>query len=495
MQHDYHTPVVQSVRDFSVQCGSLDELVRTTLRAEQLLPSIQLTKRYSCGELYGRLTGRKDNPWNGAKILGRHLQRDLLRLIEELSEQVVLPVERVGERVFTCEQLAEQFRVSTKTISRWRRTGLVGRRFVMDGRRRIGFLESSVRQFVSRHRELVERAGRFRHLSAQERDRLTELYHRFAEQTHVEALRQAAQQVGCSIETARQVVKNHRIERIASLPLEFVYSDEFEEQGAEQRILAPPPEDQQRRKCDQAPVGLPAYLTSLYDTPLLTAAQERHLFRKFNFLKYRASRLRDRLDRRRPDLNRMERIEALYEQVVATKNQIIRSNLRLVVSLAKSRVSEIHDFYTLISDGNISLIRAVEKFDYSRGFKFSTYATWAIVKNFARSIPDELRRRRRMGSLHDDMLGLVEDDRGDQFDSERHHQRQAQQVHQLLAHLSDREQRIIACRFGLDYRREPQTLREIGEELGVTKERVRQLESRAMRKLRDAATREQIDLL
>src|SRR5690606_3874059 len=138
------------------------------------------------------------------------------------------------------------------------------------------------------------------------------------------------------------------------------------------------------------PAGLPAYLTSLYDTPLLSAEQEVYLFRKMNYLKYKASRLRSQLDPHRPRPELIDQIEALYEEVVATKNQIIRANLRLVVSLAKSRVSDSHDFYTLISDGNMSLMRAVEKFDYSRGFKFSTYATWAVVKNFARSIPDEV---------------------------------------------------------------------------------------------------------
>ena len=91
----------------------------------------------------------------------------------------------------------------------------------------------------------------------------------------------------------------------------------------------------------------------------------------------------------------MDEIERLYDQAVAVKNQIVRANLRLVVSIAKRHVGPTDNFFELVSDGNMSLIRAAEKFDYARGNKFSTYASWAIMKNFARTIPDEHRRRDR----------------------------------------------------------------------------------------------------
>ena len=87
-----------------------------------------------------------------------------------------------------------------------------------------------------------------------------------------------------------------------------------------------------------------------------------------------------------------------------TKNQIVQANLRLVVSIAKRHVSASDDFFGLVSDGNMSLIRAVEKFDYARGNKFSTYASWAIMKNFARTIPDEFKHRDRFRTSHDEMF-------------------------------------------------------------------------------------------
>ena len=148
------------------------------------------------------------------------------------------------------------------------------------------------------------------------------------------------------------------------------------------------------------PGGMPAYLANLYDVPLLTREQEAHLFRKMNYLKYKAGRLRDTLDVDRPKSRLMGQIEKLYDESVATKNQIIRANLRLVVSIAKRYVGPAGDFFELVSDGNMSLLRAVEKFDVSQGNRFSTYASWAIMKNFARSIPDVLRHRDRFPTSH-----------------------------------------------------------------------------------------------
>src|SRR6056297_4135218 len=117
----------------------------------------------------------------------------------------------------------------------------------------------------------------------------------------------------------------------------------------------------------------------------------------------------------------MDRIEQLYEQAVKTKNQIVQANLRLVVSIAKRHMNSTDDFFGLISDGNMSLIRAVEKFDYSRGNKFSTYATWAIMKNFARTIPKEYKHRDRFRTSGEEMFVAHEDERRDPYHEETVH--------------------------------------------------------------------------
>ena len=143
----------------------------------------------------------------------------------------------------------------------------------------------------------------------------------------------------------------------------------------------------------------------------------------------------------------------------------------------------------------MSLMRAVEKFDYARGNKFSTYASWAIMKNFARTIPDEHRHRDRFRTSHGEMF-YSHRGRPDATSSSRkvpRHQRETQ-IGKILERLDEREQKIIISRFGLARGQEPLTLKEVGAEMGVTKERIRQIEARALSKLRKAAEEEKIEI-
>ncbi|MEM7560568.1 MAG: sigma-70 family RNA polymerase sigma factor, partial [Planctomycetota bacterium] len=231
-----------------------------------------------------------------------------------------------------------------------------------------------------------------------------------------------------------------------------------------------------------------------YETPLLTREQEQHLFRKFNYLKYRANKLREKLNPAKAKSALMDEIEQLYEEAVIVKNQIVRSNLRLVVSIAKRHVTPADNFFELVSDGNMSLIRAAEKFDYARGNKFSTYASWAIMKNFARSIPSEFKHKDRFRTTGEEVFMAHEDTRVDHFAAEIAQKQRVKQINRILNKLDHREQQIIIRRFGLDHNNEPLTLKEVGAELGVTKERIRQIEARALTKLREAASTEAIDV-
>jgi len=129
----------------------------------------------------------------------------------------------------------------------------------------------------------------------------------------------------------------------------------------------------------------------------------------------------------------------------------------------------------------------VDKFDFARGNKFSTYATWAIVKDFSRTIPTEHTHRRRFFSAPVEALAALPDSRGDQHEQEQDQSLRESQVGEPLKCLDERERQIILRRFGLAQGQEPLKLREIGLELGVTKERARQLEIRAMEKMRAAA--------
>jgi RNA polymerase primary sigma factor/RNA polymerase sigma factor len=138
-------------------------------------------------------------------------------------------------------------------------------------------------------------------------------------------------------------------------------------------------------------------------------------------------------------------------------------------------------------------MRAAEKFDVSLGYKFSTYASWAIMKNFARTIPSELRRQDRFCTSHSEMFSAVEDARADQYEQESAQLQRESQVQGILNRLDERERQIVVSRFGLTNGQRPLTLKQVGATMGVTKERIRQIQCRAMGILRKAAEEGRID--
>jgi len=282
---------------------------------------------------------------------------------------------------------------------------------------------------------------------------------------------------------------------VMKLPLDYMPSKEFSRPGAAQRILGPMPPSPSAPRKARRPVDLPPYLASLYDVPLLTAEQERYLFRKYNLLKYRASKLRKELDPVQPKLKLLAEIEDLHRQAVETKNQIIRANLRLVISIAKKYAFRQGDFFEMVSEGNLSLMKAIEKFDYTRGFKLSTYATWAIRMNYAREYLTTARYCDRFRTSQGEQLDWTADDRSDGYAQERQQDEREAQVNKILRCLTEREQEIIRLRYGLGASPVGKTLKEVGGAMGVSKERIRQLETRALAKLRDAAVLEKIDAL
>jgi RNA polymerase primary sigma factor len=300
-----------------------------------------------------------------------------------------------------------------------------------------------------------------------------------------------AGQFGRSRAGITRIVNEVRARRLLETRLEYIPHPSFEDPSQHAAILGPMPGTAGGRR-SRAPEGLPPYLASLYDAPLLAREQEAHLFRKMNFLKYLAHQIRSRIDPARARAADLDEVERLMEEALGVKNQIIRANLRLVVSIAKKRVGPARDFFELVSDGNMSLIRAVEKFDYARGNKFSTYASWAIMNNFARSIPEETHHRNRFVTGHEEMFEAAADNRIDEHEYESAQKRSREAVQGMLGRLDERERRIIVSRFGLGGAGE-RTLEQLGKELGITKERVRQIESRAQAKLREFAAATNLD--
>ena len=555
MHTDYMNPAIRQLRDQQVRFAPREKKLEQVNLAERLISELEPERNYSYEYLCYRVTNYRPEAYPDLRCSGREAGHDLRLFVEDLSDAADVPAAAAGEPVLTVEELARQFRVSTKTISRWRRQGLVSRRFVFDGRKRVGFLQSSVDRFVAGNEERVRRGAQFSQLSELERRLIIERAKRLAQAggCPAEVTKRIAHKTGRSVETIRYTLKQYdrdnpgvaifpdshgplrsetrwkiyqqyrrgeaveslakrfcrtrtsiyriisemRAQRILELPLDYIPNDQFARVRSEKKegeFLGPIPESALALKKAKLPSGLPPYLASLYEVPLLLREQEAHLFRKMNYLKYKAVKLRERLEASQPKSALMDQIEKLYDEAVATKNQIIRANLRLVVSIAKRHVAPSQNFFELVSDGNMSLIRAVEKFDFARGNKFSTYASWAIMKNFARTIPDDNRRRDRFRTSHSEMFGATEDVRTDQYELESAQVQRESQVDHILDRLDEREQQIIISRFGLNRGHEALTLKQVGAALGVTKERIRQIEARALSKLRKAAEEDRIDI-
>jgi RNA polymerase primary sigma factor len=216
--------------------------------------------------------------------------------------------------------------------------------------------------------------------------------------------------------------------------------------------------------------------------------QEAHRFRKMNYLKYLAWRIRDRIDPDSPVPGDLDEVERLQAEALKLKNQTVETHLPLVVSVAKRRTMAGFELCDRISDGTFALIEAVERFDFARGYRFSTYATWAIFNELTRRDRKEWCRRRRSTPLRHDPLAApdIESEQNEVRDKYR------MAVERLLGRLDRRERWIMVNRHGIGGVPE-QTLEQIGLDLGISKERVRQLKERAHAKLRGFARLEAIE--
>jgi RNA polymerase sigma factor (sigma-70 family) len=210
-------------------------------------------------------------------------------------------------------------------------------------------------------------------------------------------------------------------------------------------------------------------------------------------LKFRAHRLRQKLDPRKAKKKQVEEIERLRDQALKTRDHLVRANLRLVFSIVKRFVGTAgKTFDELVSEGNLVLIRAVDRFDFARGTKFSTYATWAIVRSLFAAVNREQKYRSHFSTGFDPLLNDMTD-RSEPVASGETQRDLRALVGKFVDTLDQRETRIMTARFGLREGAEPQTLSRIGQQLGVSKERARQLVQRAMEKMRSFAEEQGIE--
>ena len=278
--------------------------------------------------------------------------------------------------------------------------------------------------------------------------------------------------------------------RLFDREIDYIPCREFLRGDAERLATDPPAEAGVPLKLAEsmspAAAGLTPYLASLYQTRLLTKQEEQFYFRRMNWLKFRAATARGCLDRGRATLRQIERIEGWLTEADTVQSIIITSNLRLVVSIAKKFVDATYSFDELVSEGNLALMRAVEKFNFALGNRFSTYATYAIQRHFFRLSHKGRQLRQRFVSDDDSFKGRAAAEPNTDYCSAEQIAILKELFAKFLGELEPREQQIVVARYGFDGQ-PPRTFRELGASMGVCKERIRQIQTRAIDKLREMA--------
>lgn len=285
------------------------------------------------------------------------------------------------------------------------------------------------------------------------------------------------------------------LNQIMSEEQDFIDSPVFYEKDAEKKIYEEAPEIQKPDTSWYHPV-----MDDLSSTRnrtvksaqqvILTGAEEKVLFHQFNYARYRIHEIQKDVwagSTRQPTPEHAQEILTWHRVADRVREQIAETNLALVLAMAKrTRMSEV-DFADLVSEGNMALLRAVDKFDAGRGYKFSTYACRAILKAFSRQGMKLSKYRQRFPTDFDPKLersNFLETKRSS-FEKDA-----ADEVRRIVldnkADLTDVERTVIEHRFGLESGEleKPMTLEQVGQIIGVTKERVRQIQNKAMEKIK-----------
>lgn len=280
------------------------------------------------------------------------------------------------------------------------------------------------------------------------------------------------------------------LKELSGILIEVVPHTSFDKHPESETVLryeAPFDVEAERAKAGglgRVPSGVPAYVAGLYEIPLLGKVREVEFFLKMNYLKSKANRMRGHLKPGEATVADVRKVKEYLSRGLEVRNEIVRANLRLVVSIAKKYADKWVSFDELVSEGNLPLMRAVELFDVSKGFRFSTYATWAVRNHLRRYISDRQKLKSRFVSGEEFISSTPDDAEPSPQTGESRVLRLRGVVAKFFERLSDRERAIVELRYGLSDHAEPLTLSEIGRHLGISKERVRQLALSAVDKMR-----------
>ncbi len=528
---------------------------------EELMNIIDTDKHYPFEFVHYRITGfHLKRPIAPYTLAGDELLEDLQIFLTKLSTKTARDAADLEEQVYTVEDLARELGISTKTVNRWRKRGLVVRKFVFsDGIKRLGIPQSSMDHFIQTHPAIVNNATGFKRLTPTQNDRIVELARELAqgdlsrhqviarvardmdrahetirytllghEENHPEQpifarpsgivspsqaarlyelylqkvpIAELMRQFNRSRSSVYRIVNQRRATALMARRVRFVHSLEFEDPQLRQDILAETLELQQGMRSHsfesfeiQGEQLLPEYLQILKDTPVLKGELELKLFRRYNCLKYMALETRARISLSCVSSGLLKQAEAYLTEAEEVERLIIEANLRLVVSIANRHSFKGTGFAELVSKGNYALIKAVQEFDYSLGFRFGKRASLSIAKEYAKVSG----KSTELSKTRAESIGNIQRRLRDTADIAAIERTRHGLTRMIRSELDQREQYIILHHFGLigsSVKKDTKTLNQIGDSLGLTKERIRQIELKALQKLRQCLSSEEFDLL
>ena len=282
------------------------------------------------------------------------------------------------------------------------------------------------------------------------------------------------------------------LERLLTETYYFVDHPDFDAPSIERKLFGAPAKltSKTATRFEQHPDEISDAVASGERVPTLTHAQEQHLFMRYNFARLKIATILHKSAGKRLSASAMRNLLAWGHRALAARAVVVRLNMPLVLAMAKRTKLTHIDFNEMVSEGNMALLRSVEKFDSSRGYKFSTYSCRAILKSFSRVA---MRAGRYRGTFPTEFDPAME--RSDFVDTRRVSV-ESDCVDELkdifvknLAGLSTVETTVIRERFALGIHVDPadakaKTLEQVGQIIGVTKERVRQIQNNALKKMR-----------
>ncbi|MFA5292610.1 MAG: sigma-70 family RNA polymerase sigma factor [Phycisphaerae bacterium] len=540
--------------------GPKAEQLKQLESAEELYKIISPSQDYPFEFVCFRITGYRPKEQSRTQMIpGKELLESLPGYIAKASARLHLKAEQQDEKIYSLDELAKKFNISIRTLERWQKRGLLGRKYIFpEGSLKTGFTESAINEFAKANQELIQNASKFSTIEPHLKNEIAKRAGQLAQDqslSRTAVIKKVAAEFGRAAETIRliliereknqkkpvfqnrhapigtaqavtifnmyqdgatvqdiaekfgrstssiyRIITQKRIKKLLAVKIEYIPSDEFLRPDAQKQILLDQPYIRRTpRRIISEPDGRinqkdwQQFIETVKKIPMLNREQEVQLFRRYNFLKYLSADTISKLSLHSPCGRTAYQAQELLNEAGQLKNIIIEANLKLVVKIA-GRHSTGANLQDLVSEGNMALMRAVEKFDYMKGFRFSTYASWVISRAFARYLPAQARMSAGAEQSADESQQAAAQTSGIE-DIETAHSSLMQVIDE---NLTERERYVIRYHFGLSgtiVKKDFKTLKQIGEDLGVTKERVRQIELESLQKLRQTLSPEEFELL